>query len=232
MTALILATFAFTGGHLVLSSGWVRDPLVARIGERPFIGVYAALMILAIVWLVGAYRTAPYIMLWNPPIGVRHITLSAMILASILAAGSFSRFNPAVAGMPAPRLEDGPRGMFRITRHPFNWAVALWAISHMLANGDAASLVFFGGFAALALLGTLHIDVRKRRLLGAPWAAYAAQSSHVPFAAILAKRTRLVWSEIGWTPVILGLILYVALLVLHEPVVGIAPLPQVSGIFP
>jgi len=232
MTALILATLAFTGGHLVLSSSWVRDPLVGRIGERPFLGIYSVLMVLAIIWMVAAYRAAPEIIVWNAPIAVRHITLSAMIFASILAVGSFSRFNPAIAGMPPPKLEDGPRGLFRITRHPFNWAVALWAVSHMLANGDAASLVLFGGFAALALLGTLHIDIKKRRLLGAPWAAYAAQSSHIPFAAILTGRTRFVWAEIGWMPPILGLVLYIVLLVLHEPVIGVAPLPQVSGIFP
>jgi uncharacterized membrane protein len=111
------------------------------------------------------------------------------------------------------------------------WGVALWAITHLLANGDVASVTLFGGLALLAIVGTLHSDSRKRRQHGAAWDAYARQSSHLPFLAVAQGRTRLAWSEIGWRPIILGVGLYLVLLVLHEPVIGVAPMSLVSGIF-
>ena len=197
MIELAVALAAFVGGHFFLSSRWARDPIVARVGERPFLAVYALTAALTLVWAVHAYVAAPDVTLWVAPTGVKHIALTVVLLSAILVAASMSPDNPALAGMPPPKLEDGPRGIFRITRHPFMWGVALWALTHMLANGDAASQILFGGFAILALLGTAHTDTRKRRLLGPAWETYARQSSHIPFLAIAQGRTRIAWSEIG-----------------------------------
>jgi uncharacterized membrane protein len=54
------------------------------------------------------------------------------------------------------------------------WAIALWAAAHILARGDLASSIFFGGFLAVALLGTVLIDARKRAAFGADWRRFAA----------------------------------------------------------
>ena len=228
---LFVAMLAFLASHFVLSSRSVRDPLVAQLGERPFLGLYSLAAALMLTWTISAYIDAPTVELWSVPTAVKHITLTVVLLSAILIAASVSPNNPAVAGAPTPRLEEGPRGIFRITRHPFMWGVGLWALTHLAANGDAASQILFGGFAILALVGTMHTDSRKRRLIGPAWEAYARQSAHVPFVAIAQGRTRLNWSEIGWRPVILGAVLYLVLLVLHEPVIGIAPMSLVSGIF-
>lgn len=230
LIGLFAAVLAFIGAHLILSSHPIRDPLFARIGERRFIGLYSICVAASFIWMIAAYRAAPALDIWIAPTGIKHISLSAMILASILAVGSISRNNPAVAGTPPPRLKDGPKGIFRVTRHPFMWGVALWAVTHLLANGDAASIMLFGGIATLALVGTLHSDARKRRQYGAAWDIYARQSSHLPFLAMAQKRTRLSWSEIGWRPVILGFGLYFVMLILHEPIIGIAPVSIASGI--
>ena len=228
---LLLATTAFVGAHFVLSGQPIRELIVARIGERPFLGLYSILVAVPFIYMIVGYRAAPYVPLWVAPIAVKHITLSVMILVSVLVVAAISPNNPAVAGAPPPKLEDGPKGIFRITRHPFMWGVALWAITHLMANGDSASLILFSGLAFLAVGGTLHIDSRKRRLLGSAWDTYLRQSSHLPFLAIAQGRTRLIWSEIGWRPVVLGFVLYLGLLILHEPVIGVAPLSLVSGIF-
>jgi uncharacterized membrane protein len=231
IAALLTASIVFVGAHLVLSSHPIRRPLVARIGERPFIGLYSILVTLPFFCMIAAYRTAPVDYLWIAPTGLKHITLSVMIVAAFLVVAAVSRNNPAVVGAPPPKLEDGPKGIFRITRHPFMWGVTLWAITHLIATGDAASVILFGGLFTLAIAGTLHSDARKRRRYGAAWDIYACQSSHFPFLAIAQGRTRLVWSEIGWRPAILGFALYLMLLVLHEPLIGKAPVSIVSGIF-
>jgi uncharacterized membrane protein len=231
IAALLTASIVFVGAHLVLSSYPIREPLVVRIGERPFIGLYSILVTLPFIWIIAAYRTAPVDYLWIAPTGIKHITLSVMIVAAILVVASVSRNNPSVVGAPPPKLEDGPKGIFRITRHPFMWSVALWAITHLMATGDAASVILFGGLSTLAIAGTLHSDARKRRRYGAVWDIYARQSSHLPFLAIAQGRTRLVLSEIGWWPAIFGFALYLMLLILHEPLIGKAPVSIVSGIF-
>jgi len=228
---LAAALLLFVGGHFALSSWPVRSPLVVRLGERGFAAFYSVVAAIGLGWTIWAYVDAPYAELWVAPTGVKHLTLSVMILASILAVASASPQNPAVAGKPAPDFAQGPVGIFRITRHPFNWGTALWALTHMAANGDAASVMMFGALAFLALAGSAHIDSRKRRQYGSAWDSYARQTSHVPFVAAAQGRTRIVWSEIGWRPVVVGFALYLMLLVLHEPVIGIAPMSLVSGLF-
>jgi uncharacterized membrane protein len=97
----------------------------------------------------------------------------------------------------------------------------LWAGVHILANGDAASLVFFGSLGTLSLVGTFAIDAKKARAMGAAWAAFAGVTSNVPFAAILAGRNRLVPGEL-WLPLAVGLAGYVLLLWAHVYVSGVA----------
>ena len=99
-----------------------------------------------------------------------------------------------------------------MTRHPFLWSVGLWASAHIVANGDLAGLVLFATFGALALLGTLLIDRKFALRRGADWQRFAAATSNLPFAAILAGRQRLVLAEIGWWRIALALVIYLALL--------------------
>jgi len=77
-----------------------------------------------------------------------------------------------------------PEGIVRVTRHPFLMGVGLWAVVHLVANGDVASFIFFGAFAVTALAGTVSIDAKRRHALGPGWRSFAAQTSIVPFAAI------------------------------------------------
>ena len=80
-----------------------------------------------------------------------------MPLSLVLVVGGFFAKNPTNVGM-AGLLEGGAdpdfaRGLTRITRHPFQWGVVVWAFAHLLANGDRVSVVFFSTFALLGLTG-------------------------------------------------------------------------------
>lgn len=230
LTELILATLAFVGGHFVLSFRPVRAPLRARLGAGRFQGLYSLIAVAALVWMVLAHGAAPDIKLWDAPTFVRHLPLSLMLVAFIFMVAALIPRNPAFIWARDARLGDGPSGIFRITRHPMMWGVGLWALLHLAAAGDAASLVFFGGLALLALAGPVQIDRRKRAEMGAAWDAYAAATSNLPFAAALAGRTRIQWREIGWFPVIGGAVLYSVVLVLHEQMIGVAPARFLAGI--
>jgi uncharacterized membrane protein len=109
------------------------------------------------------------------------------------------------------------RGMVRITRHPFLCGIALWALVHLIINGDLASLILFGSLLVLAVRGTLSIDAKRRRNFGEQWIKFAEVTSDIPFAAIAAGRNRLgpALAEIGvWRP-LAAILVYAAAFYLH-----------------
>jgi uncharacterized membrane protein len=143
-------------------------------------------------------------------------------VAAILLVAGYTTPNPTAVGMErAARADDPAPGILRITRHPVMWAIGLWAISHMIANGDLRSLLFFGAFAALSLGGTLLIDRKKRLALGSNWPRLAEVTSNLPFAAILTGRTRPRLRDIGLLRLAAGLLLYAVLYEAHALIAGV-----------
>jgi uncharacterized membrane protein len=209
MTWLLVATAAFVATHFVTSTP-LRPALVRAIGERPYQGLYSLVALGALLWMIWAYRHAPAEPLWA---GLRALPGLVMPFAFVLLACGYWR-NPTMVGADKLLKSDEPaRGIIRITRHPLMWAIMLWAAAHILARGDTRSLVFFGGFLALAALGTLLMDHRKRA--NPDWARFAALTSNLPFLAVIQGRNRIVWREIGWQRPLLGLGLFVAFFFAH-----------------
>ncbi len=224
--ALVLATACFVLGHFILSSVAVRRPLIARLGDNGFRATYSIAVTAAFAWMLYAYGTAPHVPVLHWPVWTRWLPVLAMPFALLLAVCAFTTRNvTAVGGEGQAALADPTPGIMRITRHPFLVGVALWAAAHLLTNGDAASLVLFGGLLLLAVGGSLHIDRRRAAAMGSDWGPIALTTSAVPFAAILTGRTRPDWPGIGLWRVALALGLYVLLLVLHQPLFGVSPFP-------
>ena len=217
MTALVVATAAFLLTHLVTSTP-LRPRLVAALGEWPYRGAYSAIAFATLLWMIWAYAHSAPQPLWP---GLRSLPLFVMPLAFVLIVCGYWR-NPTMVGADKLLASDDPaRGMIRITRHPIMWGLMLWALAHIAARGDSASLVFFGGFLVLAAFGTLAMDRRKRA--DPNWTRFAALTSHVPFVAIAQGRNRLVWREVGWTRPILGLAVFLLFLVAHPWLFGAQP---------
>ncbi len=219
---LVLATLVFLATHFVTSTP-VRSSLVEAIGEKAYIGTYSAVSFITIGWMAWAYLRAPYQPLWQIP-GVKLWPLVVMPFSLILIAAGVMTKNPsAVAQAAALKSGEPARGILRITRHPVMWGIALWAAVHLVARGDLASLVFFGGFLILALAGTALIDARKADQLGEDWARFAAVTSNVPFSAIVEGRNRFSAAEIGVRRTSIGLALYILVLAIHPWLFGARP---------
>lgn len=225
MTYIIPAALLFVGTHLGISSTALRARLVAALGERGYLLLYSLIAFATLSYLIWLYNELPrYDYFWMPSPELHMVARVVMPVALILVLGGFLVKNPTLVG--AERLlrkgegADLARGVTRITRHPFQWGVLLWSATHVLANGDANSVVFFSAFGVLAALGTVAMDRKKAAALGADWTAYAASTSNVPFAAIARGRNRLVLGEL-WLPVLLGLLGYAALAWGHEWVSGV-----------
>jgi uncharacterized membrane protein len=207
-----------------LSAAPPRGWLVARLGEKGFQILYGLVALLALGAMIAAYSHASHHhYLWPPGPGVRHLPLLVMPLALILIAGGVLIPNPSATGMAGALDRPEPaRGVLRITRHPVMWGVGLWAAVHLLANGDLASLLFFGGLLLTALGGAWHLDRRLAATEGERWRRFTDVTSFLPFAALLAGRQRWAWAE--WRrPAAWGLGLFALLLVLHPYLFGVRP---------
>jgi uncharacterized membrane protein len=223
MIELVVAAVVLLATHYGISSTPLRAWLVGRIGERPYLALYSLIALGAVIWLIVAYRRAPYVELWPAATWSAWVPLLVMPFALLLLVCSISTLNPTAVGSADTLDQAEPaRGVLRVTRHPFMWGAALWALAHLVPNGDAASLVLFGTFAVLGLFGTLLIDHKFRVRRGAEWQRFAAVSSNLPFAAILAGRQHLVPTEIGWLRAGIALALYVVLLAMHPWLFGLS----------
>ena len=185
-----LAALAFVGSHFVLSHP-LRAPLVARIGERGFLGVYSLVAFATIGWLAIAFRAAPMTPLWwSVGDGLWAVATLVMLLASVLLVGSLIG-NPALPTGGAPAAAPATaRGVFAITRHPMMWSFALWSAAHLLVMPYAANAVLIAAIAVLALVGAALQDAKKERLQPG-WREWEARTSYWPFAAIAQGRARL-----------------------------------------
>ena len=222
ITAVFVAMLAFAGGHFLLSWAPVRAAIVARIGERVFAALYSVLMALALIWVIAAYRVAPPHVIYDLGGWVNLVPIVIMPFALVLAVTGLIGGNPtAVMGDRLLGADAAVSGVQTVTRHPFLSGAALWALAHLLANGDLASIILFGGFAILSIGGMVAIDRKRARKLGEQWAAFAAHTSRTPFAAALAGKTRVDWTGIGWLRPAIGLVLYAVLYFMHDRLFGV-----------
>jgi uncharacterized membrane protein len=221
LVSLAIAGLAFCGSHVLLSSTGLRGSLRDQLGETGFLAVYSLTALATFAWFLVAYAHAPTIVLWPEQRWMTLVPVAVMPLAAVLLVAGYTTPNPtAVAMERLARADDPAPGILRVTRHPVMWAIGLWAVSHVVANGDLRSLIFFGAFAVLALGGTLLIDRKKRLALGSEWSRLAAITSNLPFAALVTGRTRMRWRDVGLLRVIAGLLLYVVLFRGHAIIAG------------
>ncbi len=223
MTEMWLAGLLWVISHLGISSTPARRLLVNSIGQGPYLLLYSLIAAGALAYLIWTYSQVPrFDYLWLPNPDLYWVSKITMPVAFILLLGGFMVRNPTNVGMaiddPGSAAELA-RGVTRITRHPLQWAVVIWGVGHIFANGDWVSLIFFGSFVLLSGLGGVLIDHKKAQTLGPGWEPYAKATSNVPFAAIVSGRNRLVWSEL-WLPIVVGSAVYALVYYFHEAITG------------
>lgn len=138
MTVLILGLFLFLGMHStrIVADGW-RTATIARIGEKPWKGLLTLASIASfalIVWGFGLARRSP-VYLWEAPMGMRHVAGALLLVAFVLLAATYVPRNSIKARL----------------HHPMVLSVKVWALAHLLANGNLADVVLFGAFLIWAV---------------------------------------------------------------------------------
>jgi uncharacterized membrane protein len=225
MVSLLLASLFFAGVHLGIAGTRLRDRAVAALGAKGYQVAFSLVSVAGLAWMVLAYNHAPYFATWGTPEWWKPVAVVAMLPAFLLAVIGLTTPNPTTVAQEG-RLGRPSQGIVRITRHPFLIGVAIWALVHLVANGDVASLVFFATWGIVALAGILSIDAKRRRLQGAAWAAFAAETSIMPFGAILGGRNRISLQEIGTWRLVAALVAYALMLGGHSQIIGVSPFPS------
>ena len=205
----------------------IREWLIRHTGKTIYLAVYSALSIVVFGWLIVAADRAPYVAVWKFSPWQLWIPNIAMPIACLLFVFGTVAPNPlSIASSNNDAFDPDHPGIAGVTRHPVLWAAAFWAIAHAVPNGDLAHILLFGLFGVFSLLGMLAIDARNRRVLGiAEWRHLSHSTSLVPLAALAGGRWRPSFGEINWLRLAAAIGLYVGLLSLHRPVIGVSPLP-------
>ncbi len=229
MYDLLGASVFFLAIHFLVSGTRLRDALVARLGEGAYRGMFSAASLAGLVWMIYAYRHASTVFLWAPAPSLRPLAYALVFIAFLLAVIGLA--TPSVTGvgmeskLSAPSATSLIHGVTRITRHPFLWGVVLWAVAHLLENGDLASLILFGSLLLLALGGTVSIDAKRQRGFASGWSSFAQATSNFPFLAITSGRNSLgaALREIGIVRPLVAILAYALVFFFHGRLFG-APL--------
>jgi uncharacterized membrane protein len=224
MTQLLLASTFFVGTHLGLAGTPLRKLIVDKLGEGVFLVGYAVISLVAISWMADAYKVAPYVETWGQLYALQPIALLLMLVAFLLVVIGLTTPSPTLVGAEGLLDKAGAvRGILRITRHPFLMGVTLWALTHLVVNGDLAGLILFGSMTVLCVVGARSIDAKRRDKLGGKWNEFAAQTSVIPFAAIIQGRNCLAVRELGWWRILIALAAFVSMLAFHARLFGVSP---------
>jgi len=221
MILILIVVFSvlFAATHLLLSHGAIRANLVAKMGQWPFRGLYSVVSFLtlgpaAVLWWQNRHL-GPVLWEFNPWVE-RGFALMLMLIAIELIVLMLA--NPSPASMLPGNNE--PRGILRVTRHPMNMGLALFALAHMLSNGTVGDLAISGSIFVVGMVGPFHLDARLRKARGEGFAEFCRQTSVMPFVAIIRGRTKFRPDEISFPLFLIGVIVFVALVIFHGKFFG------------
>lgn len=143
MEFLIVGLALFLGVHSVRLIG-LRGPLIAVMGQGAYSIVYSLISAIGLALVVYGHILAhPSQAVWAPPEWTRTMALVLVPVSIVLIVSAYL-----------------PGHIRSVVRHPMTLGVLLWAIAHLVANGEIASFILFGSFAAWALLTLLSAYAR------------------------------------------------------------------------
>jgi uncharacterized membrane protein len=149
---LVVGLVVFLAPHSLTAMRSARQRVVDRLGLQLYKSAYSVVSIVGVVLIAygfGLYRSTGWIDVWYPPAWTRHLTVALTWPAFILVAAAYI-----------------PGDIKRSLKHPMLAGIKLWAVAHLLSNGDLGSIVLFGSVLAWAVFD--RISFRHRSDPGAP----------------------------------------------------------------
>ena len=156
MAHLLGGLIIFLAVHSVriVADDW-RTSTLKNVGEGAYKGIYSLLSVAGLALIIygfGVARETPMV-LWTPPVGMRHAASLLTLVAFILLAAAY-----------VPR-----NGIKARVHHPMVLGVKFWALAHLLANGNLHHVLLFGAFLAWGVLDFIA-SRRRDRVTGVQYA--------------------------------------------------------------
>ena len=152
LLVMILGLVLFLGVHTLTTQRELRARVIASAGEGGYKIGYALVSLLGfalIVWGFAHYRATGMWEVWSPPAALKHVAVALMLPAVILVVAAYIRGR-----------------IYTALKHPMLAGVKLWAVAHLIANGDLGSIILFGSFLGWAVFD--RISLKRRADTGAP----------------------------------------------------------------
>ena len=143
MTLLIIGIIVMIGIHLVPAFPDVRERLIGQLGQNGYRLLFSVVSTLGLVLLIWGFAKAPVIQVWSPPDWTRYVAMVLMLPVFVLLIAAY------VPGQIKAKVKN-----------PFLDAISTWALAHLIANGDLASIILFGSFLAYSVFDRIAL---KRR---------------------------------------------------------------------
>jgi len=144
MTLLITGLAVFIAVHLFTAARDLRAGVIARLGEWPYKGLYSLISLAAFFMISRGFGASPDVGLYTPPEWARPVT-AVLVLAAFISLAGY-------------RLKGHIKAKLR---QPMLVGVAVWAIAHLLANGDQAGVLLFGSFLAYSVIAIVLANGRE-----------------------------------------------------------------------
>ena len=175
MTRLVLGLLIWSVVHFIpgLAANFKKS-LVNRIGENPYKGVFALLMVFALYLIISGWQSmtpvAPEVLelIFTPPDW-------GVYVAGLLVLIGFILF-----------LAPYPRNNFRrIMRHPQLVGVVSFGVGHLFAVGTARAIVLFAGLTIWAIIEVVLINRRDGEWIKPARVPFNKDASMVLFSVLV-----------------------------------------------
>ena len=223
-SALILFLWLMFGGtHIIGSSIPVRTFFINQVGTLGFKCIYSLVALATFIPLCYFYfdnKHAGYL-LYTPGYFLQFLAQLFMLAAIIILLQALTTANPMTtkAELFGRHINSG-HGIQRVTRHPQNFAFGIFGLAHLLVNPYVGDWIFFGGFIVYGVVSAMHQDRRLLAMGHVQLKQFLADTSAIPFAAILKGKQRLGLDEYYPPALFAAVVLFILLKLLHPMFFG------------
>jgi len=154
LIVLIVGLAIFHASHLFVAKRDVRAAAIERLGTNGYrvaVSLVSVVGLALIVWGFAEYRATGWIDVWQPPLFMRHLVHLLMVLSTIALVAYFF-----------------PSHIRTWLKYPALVAIKVWALAHLLVNGDLGSILLFGSFLAWGVMARIAAKKRVEALPVAP----------------------------------------------------------------
>ena len=220
---ILLWWLLFGGSHIIGSTIPVRTYVIGRIGNLGFKGLYSLVALATFIplcWVYFSHKHAGHL-LFEPNYFLQLTTHILMLAAFFVLVQGLATPSPMTTQAELTGIfRPSAKGIQRVTRHPQNFAFALFGLSHLLVNPYVGDWIFFGGFIVYAVASAIHQD--KRTLVTGPEQVkqFQTDTSAMPFYAILTGKQKLALQEYNTYGLVAAIIVSILLRLYHPVLFG------------